>query len=285
MAKAGKALVVPRDRCTSRSQFWEAIAEVPQAIENNPDLFHRLQHTDVGLIRSLICRELRLLYPVEQGFCLSDLSQVLIAYAAFDPEVGYSSGMAFLAAIPLTLLPPEQAFWIFVYLMRNQNLRMLCFTNQLIGHIFMFAKIFETKFPKYYKQLNCIGFETVYLSAYFKAIGAHVLSTRMMVEVVELVLQYGMNVFYAITLTMFEYHRHFLKTLNFERLLDIESILACRYIPTKYLVKRSLQHLPHVIAITNRFHVVNGTLVLREGHQDIPSRKSRVLRRFRKLFC
>mmetsp|Transcript_11856 Transcript_11856/g.26597 ORF Transcript_11856/g.26597 Transcript_11856/m.26597 type:complete len:300 (+) Transcript_11856:152-1051(+) len=41
------------------------------------------------------------------------LLRVLIRYAAVDPEVGYCQGMGFLAALFLTYMPEEQAFYCF----------------------------------------------------------------------------------------------------------------------------------------------------------------------------
>lgn len=40
--------------------------------------------------------------------------EVLKAYAAHNPDVGYCQAQAPIAAILLMHLPPEQAFWVFV---------------------------------------------------------------------------------------------------------------------------------------------------------------------------
>eukprot|EP00889_Picochlorum_renovo_P008811 jgi/Picre1/35841/NNA_003301.t1 len=48
---------------------------------------------------------------------------VLHAYAALDPEVGYSQGMNFVAGIFLTYLSPPEAFTAFVLVMQERGLR------------------------------------------------------------------------------------------------------------------------------------------------------------------
>lgn len=51
------------------------------------------------------------------------MSNVLRAYAAFDPEVGYSQGMNFLSGMLLTYLSPPQAFSTLVLVMQDRGLR------------------------------------------------------------------------------------------------------------------------------------------------------------------
>jgi hypothetical protein len=48
---------------------------------------------------------------------------VLRAYAAFDPEVGYSQGMNFLVGMLLTYLSPPEAFAALRLVMRERELR------------------------------------------------------------------------------------------------------------------------------------------------------------------
>jgi len=52
------------------------------------------------------------------------LQNVLLAYAAYDPEVGYCQGMNFLAGLLLLYLPDEEiAFGALVTLMKERGLR------------------------------------------------------------------------------------------------------------------------------------------------------------------
>jgi hypothetical protein len=49
----------------------------------------------------------------EAGPGQESLRQVLIWYASQDPEVGYCQGMGFIAALLLSYMVPEDAFYCF----------------------------------------------------------------------------------------------------------------------------------------------------------------------------
>lgn len=57
---------------------------------------------------------------------MQSLTNILKAYAAMDPEVGYCQGMNFLAGVVLTYLPSEaDAYGALVLLMKQRHLREL----------------------------------------------------------------------------------------------------------------------------------------------------------------
>ena len=60
----------------------------------------------------------------------ASIQRVLLAYAAFDPEVNYCQGMNFLAALLLIWMPSEaEAFGGLVVLMQERGLRELYKTD------------------------------------------------------------------------------------------------------------------------------------------------------------
>ena len=68
------------------------------------------------------------LFGTERG--QQALKNVLLAYAAYDPEVGYCQGMNFLAGLSLLYLPVEaDAFGTLVLLMQERGLRDLYTQN------------------------------------------------------------------------------------------------------------------------------------------------------------
>eukprot|EP00049_Salpingoeca_infusionum_P007035 m.114682 g.114682 ORF g.114682 m.114682 type:complete len:836 (-) comp13548_c1_seq4:92-2599(-) len=50
-----------------------------------------------------------------------ELFNILTAYAAFNPEVGYCQGMAFIAAVLLMSMSEEEAFWALLCLMESEQ--------------------------------------------------------------------------------------------------------------------------------------------------------------------
>lgn len=82
------------------------------------------------------------------------LSQVLLAYALKDPEVGYVQGMGFIAGYLLFYANEEDAFWIFDQIMRENgklNWRQIFLTGLsalATKHIPMYAELLEKLNPK-----------------------------------------------------------------------------------------------------------------------------------------
>lgn len=50
------------------------------------------------------------------------LFNVLRAYANFNPDIGYTQGMSFIAAVLLMHMNEETAFWVFVQMLKHYQL-------------------------------------------------------------------------------------------------------------------------------------------------------------------
>ena len=68
----------------------------------------------------MIEKDLHRTYGVETKHRrLAPLRRVLLAYICREPDIGYTQGMNFMAAMLLRFLGEEDAFWTFVALMRG----------------------------------------------------------------------------------------------------------------------------------------------------------------------
>eukprot|EP01012_Entosiphon_sulcatum_P010759 TRINITY_DN16381_c0_g1_i1.p1 TRINITY_DN16381_c0_g1~~TRINITY_DN16381_c0_g1_i1.p1 ORF type:complete len:541 (+),score=80.39 TRINITY_DN16381_c0_g1_i1:41-1663(+) len=99
-------------------------------------VFSKVPH-DIG---DIISRDVPRTFPehptFRSGVAHQALTNLLIAYAALDAEVGYVQGMSFLAAVFLVGMPPERAFWSFAHMMSTEgplNLRHM-YVPGLPGH-------------------------------------------------------------------------------------------------------------------------------------------------------
>ena len=88
------------------------------------------EENDYGKFR--IGKDLSRTVPGNSEFMLSPSSgknrlfNVLKAYTAYDPQVGYCQGMNFIASMLLRVIPDqEDAFWAFVFLMFERDWRTL----------------------------------------------------------------------------------------------------------------------------------------------------------------
>ncbi|GBE60887.1 rab-like GTPase activating protein, putative [Babesia ovata] len=87
------------------------------------------------------------------------LRRILMAYAFFDPEVGYVQGLNFVVANLLWHCVEEQAFWAFISLMYMYDCR--CMYLQGLPGVFrrcdVIEKCMETHVPKLIEHLRKIG--------------------------------------------------------------------------------------------------------------------------------
>lgn len=88
---------------------------------------------------------------------IQDLSNILMAYAAIDPEVGYTQGMNFLASIPLLFAGEEISFWIFYGLMKNPRLNVRTLYIRGLPGFFelvdLWMAVLEDNHPWLYKKI------------------------------------------------------------------------------------------------------------------------------------
>ena len=67
---------------------------------------------------------------VEQKGGQAALRRVLCAYSYYDREVGYCQGMNFIAAMFITMMPEEEAFWMLVGTLKK-TMKMVILNNIL----------------------------------------------------------------------------------------------------------------------------------------------------------
>ena len=130
-----------------RRQAWTTITGVSAVIRHREGDYKSLVRTATRLlekeqhykaIQGVIQRDLRRTFPHHCLFYqpsensaadnsqavtpdgLLSLRRVLYAYSLYDNEVGYCQGMNFIAAMFLTFLSEEEAFWLLVAVMREE---------------------------------------------------------------------------------------------------------------------------------------------------------------------
>jgi hypothetical protein len=84
------------------------------------------------------------------------LSEVLGAYVTYRPDIGYSQGMSFLAAMLLLNMESAQAFICFANLLNNQLLLSFFRVNQTVMNAYYqtYEELFKENLPKLYKHFN-----------------------------------------------------------------------------------------------------------------------------------
>lgn len=102
-----------------RGPAWKWLSRSEERLDQQSKTFSDLVEQSFMAdkeIRVAIDKDIRRTFPrhvlFETRHGQEQLSQVLCAYAAIDPHVGYCQGMGFIAAFLLCYLSPEDAFWL-----------------------------------------------------------------------------------------------------------------------------------------------------------------------------
>jgi len=126
------------------------------------------------------------------------LFNVLRAYARFNPAIGYTQGMSFVAGIALLETCEEEAFWILVELMNN-HLQHTCIeegVSQVVNQVNSIA-------PQLLQHLRLNNvFVDVFVHRWLATLFAYDLPLTIVVQVWDLLLVYGpeLGICFAITL-------------------------------------------------------------------------------------
>eukprot|EP01128_Nolandella_sp_AFSM9_P006966 TRINITY_DN369_c1_g3_i1.p1 TRINITY_DN369_c1_g3~~TRINITY_DN369_c1_g3_i1.p1 ORF type:complete len:450 (-),score=65.87 TRINITY_DN369_c1_g3_i1:126-1475(-) len=110
-----------------RSVVWSSLADAASMIEKNPGVYEMFKGQVNAESEIPILLDIPRTYPDHPRFGISGtdtalLSNVLIAYASFDKEVGYTQGMSFIVAVLLMHMNEETSFWTFVQMLRKYKL-------------------------------------------------------------------------------------------------------------------------------------------------------------------
>ncbi|KAK3535954.1 hypothetical protein QTP70_021470, partial [Hemibagrus guttatus] len=93
------------------------------------------------------------------------LFRVLTAYARYNPQIGYSQGMSYIAAVLLMLLGEEEAFWAMVVLLEKPKYLSELFDSSLKKiqhHALVFQQLLKHRKPQVFQHLEKLGVSSVH---------------------------------------------------------------------------------------------------------------------------
>ncbi|KPP73251.1 hypothetical protein Z043_107677, partial [Scleropages formosus] len=144
-----------------------AIAMLNDAHDQNP--FWLLQacsvSTDDLVILHQIALDLRRSFPTHRSLMgdtpeaiegQAKLFRVLVAYARYNPKIGYSQGMSHIGAVLLMNLPEEEAFWALVALLESPKYLSGLFDHSLdkIQHqVGVFHQLLKHRSPRLFQHI------------------------------------------------------------------------------------------------------------------------------------
>jgi len=112
-----------------RATLWPKFSDSADLVDKNPKVYDSLvKHRNRSKYRDQIASDVQRTFPESPSFQEPDgdgqqsLSNVLNSFTVLREEVGYHQGMNFLVAILLMHMNEENAFWLFVQLMKKYSL-------------------------------------------------------------------------------------------------------------------------------------------------------------------
>ncbi|KAI5105494.1 USP6 N-terminal-like protein [Silurus meridionalis] len=218
------ALDLQRSFPTHRSLMGDS----PEAIEGQAKLFRVLTayasyNPQIGYSQGMSYIAAVLLMLLERSFpthrsLMGDspeaiegqakLFRVLTAYASYNPQIGYSQGMSYIAAVLLMLLGEEDAFWALVVLLEKPKYLSELFDSSLkkIQHqALVFQQLLKHRKPQVYQHLENLGVSSVhFIMQWFLTLFTSLPCWDSVLAIWDLFLLHGMVVVFRAGLTVLQ---------------------------------------------------------------------------------
>lgn len=206
-----------------RVKLWQSVSKFKNLYLE--DFYEQLK-SEKSVHENSILRDLKrtnFYSIVEKINKTEQLFNVMRAYSIFDPDVGYTQGMIFIA-IPLIInMKENDCFCLLVTLMKSYNLREL-FCPEMKGLHFLFYefdRLLENRSPNLYNHLIKQGINSsMYTSQWFLTFFAYKLPLKIVLRVFDSVIFYGLESLLKFSLNLMIKNKTKLLSLHFEDLLS-----------------------------------------------------------------
>lgn len=173
------------------------------------------------------------------------LFKIIKAYSLFDPEVGYTQGMAFIAVPILISLPEHEAFSLLVKLMKDYGLREF-FLPEMPGlhlRLYQFDRILEDTIPEVHLHLARQGVRSnMYTSQWFLTLFAYKFPLQIVQRIFDVVMAEGIESLLRFAVGLIRRNAPKILTLEFDNILNFLKDNIFDY----YLVEGSTSNTPDV---------------------------------------
>lgn len=213
-----------------RGQIWYRISDAGSIRNNFPESYYRTlldsKQTlpDSDAIECDISRTFATHVMFQRGVGQSSLQRVLRAYALFDPEVGYTQGMSYVAAMFLLYLTEEDSFWMLVTVMTQYRQR-LCFLPgipKVYSSFYVANALLSKNLPKLWKHLNTIELSTsMFATQWFMTVFCVNFKIDTVVRIWDAFLFEGQKIVYRVYLGVFKLSYKQLLGASFEKTMEV----------------------------------------------------------------
>lgn len=206
-----------------RGIIWQIITKSKDS--NLEDFYHSLKQ-EVSIHEKAIKRDLTRtsFYTNIDEFDKTDaLFNVIKAYSLYDPDVGYTQGMIFIAAPLIMNMSESECFCLLVMLMKEYQLRDLFCPGMKGLHLLLYE--FDCLLAKYspvlYNHLVKQGIKSsMYASQWFLTFFAYKFPLNIVLRIYDSIITQGMESILKFAVNLMIQNENNLLSLNFDKLLQ-----------------------------------------------------------------
>ena len=226
-----------------RGIAWINIANIKELKKGNENLYKSLLQNiknDDFIPKKeeeVIIRDLHRTFPKsiifnsKLGEGQRGLFRVLMCIGATSKKTGYVQGMGFLAALLLSYMDEENAFWMLNFIFKKYGLEEVYMKDfpGLRKRFYIFLKLLQKFFPKIHNKLIELKvFPTMYASQWFFTCFSNCLSFNIVVRIFDCYLLEGEKIIYRVALALLKLKENqILKSKSFESVMEVIKSINC----------------------------------------------------------
>lgn len=206
-----------------RGIIWQLVSKSKQ---NSMEDFYRQLKQENSIHEKAIKRDLTrtsFFTQVEAVNKSDELFNVIKAYSLYDPDVGYTQGMIFIAVPLIMNMNESECFCLLVTLMKEYGLRDL-FCPEMKGlHVLLyeFDRLLESYSPILYNHLVKQGIKSsMYASQWFLTFFAYKFPLDIVLRIYDIIVTQGMESILKFAVNLIIMNETNLLNLSFDKLLE-----------------------------------------------------------------
>ncbi|ANZ77078.1 BA75_04280T0 [Komagataella pastoris] len=152
----------------------------------------------------------------------NELYQIIKAYSIFDPELGYTQGLAFIVVPLLMNMNESETFCLLVTLMKNYGFRDLYLPEMPGLHLklFQFDRLLEDLTPEIASHLRKQGVQSsMYATQWFLTLFGYKFPLEIVIRIYDVVIAEGLETILRFAVNFMIQNRSHILTLKFDELL------------------------------------------------------------------
>lgn len=237
-----------------RGLIWQLIASSKSS--SLEELYHSIIQEQSSPHEKAIRRDLSRTSFIKNANSDS-LFNIIKGYSLFDPEVGYTQGMAFIAVPLLINMSEPEAFCLLVHLMKDYDFRSM-FLPEMPGlhvRLYQFDRLLEDTIPEVHIHLARQGVRSsMYASQWFLTLFAYKFPLLLVMRIFDIVIAEGIEAILRFGVALIRNNASTILSLEFDALLTFLKEKIFDYYLLENNSGNELQYSVHDL-VSNAFEV------------------------------